>query len=383
MKDFNRRARNMGRSFPALGQLRNNVTSGSRYCALRFAGAFWMAAICVMGAAGTINAQEHLSLSAPSRTATLPTPFGAQKSFPVVSNGFVVSYSLEFTSAGAITAHDLQTAREISVPFSLPNASRTVVHDVSVTPDRQFLLVVGLFTPADGGADQPFIVKQALAGASQTVINVGEDFVPVRVCGGADGSTWTLGQTMAEVLHMDVSPLPEYDMVRSFAANGNVRHSLLARSSQGSNPLHLLPLGRAFGNRLGTSINPARLVCGDSSVGVFIGNPVFTWTEISLATGSLQTFNLKPIPQASITGLALLGENTAFASFVEHGSSLVTNQLFKLTLLPNHQAEWTPVADQGSTGSRFAVLLGRDGTSLVHLRGRRLPTNTQLFWSTP
>ncbi len=330
-----------------------------------------------------VSQPAGLNLPMPSQTAALPAPFDAEKSFPSVSNGFLVSFTRELTSPGNVDLRDLSTLKGRTPPFWLSAASKISLYDAAVTSDKRSLVLAGTYTPSAGGSDVHFIAIQDLSTGKASLIKPAGDYVPLRVCAASDGTIWTLGQTQAEAQHIEVSPLPDYEMVRSYSLDGTMQGSFVPRSSQGTAPLNLQPFGRAFGSRLETQqLNAARLSCGDRSVGVFIGRPVNSWTEINLSGKTVQRWTIQPVPGATITGLALLGGNTVYASFSARGANRSVLSLHRLSL-SGDRGEWVQVADRGPADKTFAVLLGRDGSALVHLRGVRTPNNTTLYWSTP
>jgi hypothetical protein len=345
---------------------------------------FVLALALLLGLAGSAFSQPTFLLPASSQKAAFPGAFDKGRSFPAVSNGFLISFTREINAPGGIVLNNLSTAQDSRPLFWLPGASKITLQDAAVTPDKRFLLLTGTFTPELQGNDAPFIAAQELSTGKVSVITPAGDFVPVRVCATADNTIWALGQTQAEIQHIEVTPQPEYEMVRNYALDGTLRNSFVPRSSQGALPINLLALGRAFGRRLGTNITPAKLSCGDRSVGVFVGFPVHSWSEIDLKNKTVQQWKLKPLPNAAMTGLALLGSNTVYASFAARaGNGRPVLTLSKLTLTPNQSGEWLPVVDKSPPGQNVSVLLGRDGTSLVYLRGRRNQANTMLFWSKP
>lgn len=324
------------------------------------------------------------SLPKASKSVAFPNSFNTDKAFPSVSNGFLVSYSREITAPAAIVLDDIGSGREVTPSFWIPAASKISLHDAAVTADRRSLVLVGSYLPIAGGAEVPFIAMQGLAGGQTSLIKPDGDYVPVRVCAANNGTLWTLGQTEAEVLHLQVLPLPDYQMVRSYSLDGTLQNGFVPRSSQGAGSLALLPLGRSYGTRSGHDLNPAKLSCGDSSVGLFIGSPVYSWSEIDLKSNTLQTWTVPPVSHGSITGLTLLGSNNVYASFAVTSANTRLLTLFRLSFNSDHSGSWVQVADNGGTEQKgFGVLLGRDGSSLVYLRGARTPTNATLYWSTP
>lgn len=338
----------------------------------------------LLGLAGSAFSQPTFILPAASQKTAFPGAFEKERSFPTVSNGFLISFVREINAPGGVVLNNLNTTKISSPLFWLPGASKITLQDAGVSPDRRLLLLTGMYTPQIQGDDVPFIAAQELSTGKVSVINPAGDFVPVRVCATADNTIWALGQTQAEIQHVEVTPQPEYGMVRNYALDGTLRNSFVPRSSQGTLPINLLPLGRAFGRRLGTNITPAKLSCGDRSVGIFVGFPVHSWSEIDLTSKTVQQWKLKALPNTAMTGLTLLGTNTVYASFAAraaNGKPVLT--FSKLTLAPNHSGEWLPVVDKSPPGETASVLLGRDGTSLVYLRGRRNQANTTLFWSKP
>jgi hypothetical protein len=315
-----------------------------------------------------------LSLPGPTTSVTLPGGVSPNRSVPKLSSGTLISFERWLSSATNIMLDDIHTGLTRTSAFWLPQAKHVLLYDAALTADKRSLVLAGTYSPSGGGTDVDFLGVSDQASGKVFVISLG-DYVPERVCIASDGSIWTLGQTTPEVEHVETSPQPAYDMVRSYRLDGTLLGSFLTRSSQGSRALDLRPSGHAFGNQ----VHQAKLSCGDQSVGVFIGQPVFSWSEINLSTKTIQQWTIDPTGSV-MTGLALLGPNTVYASFGGKSAGL-----FKLELHSGLiRGKWNPVGDHGPASNPFASLLGRDGPALVHYRGTQRPTNAlTLYWSTP
>jgi len=322
-------------------------------------------------------------LPSPSQSAAFPNAFSKAASFPTVSNGVLISYVREISAPTAIVVDDISTRQSATTSFWIAEASSVSLIDAAVTADKQFLVLVGSYVPLAGGADVPFITTQNLTNGQVSLIKPAGDYVPVRVCAANNGTLWTVGQTEAELTHLQLTPQPEYQMVRSYSLEGTLLHSFVPRSSQGSAPLTLLPRARSYGYRLG-NLTPAKLSCGDNSVGLFVGYPAYSWNEIDLKSNTVQHWRVPPSSMASITGLTLLGSHTVYASFSLRSDNKWVLTLHRLVLSPDYTGSWVKVEDKAGPDEKgFSVLLGRDGSSLVYLRGARTPSNATLYWSTP
>jgi hypothetical protein len=91
--------------------------------------------------------------------------------------------------------------------------------------------------------------------------------------------------------------------------------------------------------------------------------------------------------QKTRTTSELVSSKSVYGSFVtgpENANGAGVRQIYKLTLAGNGIATWTPIPGATSVTGGPATLVGRDGTSLVHLMGSQRPaTNPVLNWSTP
>jgi hypothetical protein len=150
--------------------------------------------------------------------------------------------------------------------------------------------------------------------------------------------------------------------------------------------------------------NVAMLSCGDASVAAYVGRgtppgtnvtPRFVWFEVNTKSGEARTMAVRnPSGGATITGMVLFSEGTAYASYAHGGLYQLTSAGSMGTWVPVPEAAQAPEAEAAAkllpgladrrTDSRrpFGVLLGRDGDSLVHLVGRLSPRTTQtVYWS--
>jgi hypothetical protein len=203
-------------------------------------------------------------------------------------------------------------------------------------------------------------------------------YTPERVCSAADGSIWTIGQQWQEE-----SSGQTYNLVRRYGSDGTLKGTYVPRPILPGIALNFHPRGNVFGN----SVNNARLSCGTESVGVYLGAPLLVWFEISLNATTAQQWKVLPLKLVTMTGLELVSSKSVYGSFVtgpENANGAGVRQIYKLTLAGNGIATWTPIPGATSVTGGPATLVGRDGTSLVHLMGSQRPaTNPVLNWSTP
>jgi hypothetical protein len=200
-----------------------------------------------------------------------------------------------------------------------------------------------------------------------------------RVCSAANDTFWTFGQQLDGE---GVASRFAYDMLRNYGYDGKLLRSYLSRSTLPASILDFHPTGSVFGS----GVDYAALSCGVESVGLFMGRPVRQWVEVDMVSGTLQHWNVDALSGGSFTGLTLVNKHMVFASVLmsrsfASPSVAPTRGLAVLSIRPGDAgASWAPVADPGSQPT-FARLLGRDGTSLVHLRGFQSPVSPVLYWS--
>jgi hypothetical protein len=326
----------------------------------------WLCAVLI-GAACVTSAPAQV-LQAPSRTGAFASDFAGGATLPVVSNGYLVSFARTVAPGKSINirATSLATGESSLVPFAASGTAGAVLLGGAMTASHH-LLLGGQSQPVGGGSPQGFIAETDLTGNTVATVQTG-DFLPTRVCAGANGSVWTLGQPTGAA-----API-----LRSYAADGTLLQSYLPSDGL-PGPLNLLPAGTVFGHSGATL---AWLTCGDTTVGAYIGVPVNTWIEVDLATGAASQYTSASLRNSRLTGLTLLQQGQVYASFQTQASSVRTAQLYRLNLLPNAAAQWQPVldsSDQNST-SPLGMLIGRDGANLVY---SRLNGNSgNLSWST-
>jgi hypothetical protein len=318
------------------------------------------------------------------------------RTFPIVSHGYLLSHARTIHQAGArsIFLTALATGLETSLPFWLPGAARIRVESADVTPAGQ-VLVAGSYQRSaaeDDGVN--FVARVDRRGHVLAVHDLG-GYTPERICAAEDGTYWTLGQEWAlerQVAQREVQG--GYALLRHYAASGVPKAQYFPRSS--------LPVGRVLNYHThAPGAQWAFLRCGDASVGAYLGSgrASFLWTEVSPQTGETQHWRVHNLVGARITGLVLLAEHTAYASFGPAGVYRLEpasprpagrHRVGAFWPVPTQPARWAPLAsDAADAGAphgiaEASILLGRDGASLVHLSGTRSPRSEPvLHWSDP
>ena len=297
--------------------------------------------------------------------------FSFDRTFPVISNGYLLAHRRVVTSAtqqDAVFVLSLKTAEQRVVRFWLPEASEIRLETAAIRADGSVLLG-GSYSPlSQDPTEATFVAELAPTGEVVARYNLGE-YLPERLCATPDGGFWTFGQVFNQE-----NAGGDYALLRRYSSSGALVQQYFQRS--------LLRFGVTLDYRAHAR-NTALLSCGDTSVGAYVGRgtppsanvtPRFVWFEVNTSTGETRTLAVRnPAGGASITGLVLFSEGTAYASY-EHGG------LFQLTSTGSTGAWVTvPAADPdgklppGLMGDKangrptFGVLLGRDGNSLVHL----------------
>jgi hypothetical protein len=303
------------------------------------------------------------------------------RTFPSVASGYLISFSRTANPSrpNLVSLTSLSTAQERQVSISWPSANPVTLLDATVLAGSSNILVAGTSTASTNAAAQNFVATIGPSGNILSTINLGP-YTAERVCSASDGTFWTFGQQLAGE---GIASGFAYDMLRNYRVDGTLRRSFLSRGTLGAQILDFHPGGSVFGR----DTDYAAQSCGLESVGIFMGRPVRQWIEIDMATGNLQRWSVDALKGGSFTGLTLITKNAVFASVLMNpppGNPSATPKR-SLAVLDIHPADggasWTPVADTGSQ-LIFVRLLGRDGTSLVHLRGPQTPAVTPvLYWS--
>lgn len=333
--------------------------------------------------AGVAQPRRSIEVREPWQHQTLAA-FVLERTFPVVSHGFLLAHLRTVTAAtrqDAVFELSLKTGERRVVPFFLANAFEVHLETATIRADGHVLLGGSYKRSPEDTAEPAFVVEIAPTGEVLARFNLGE-YVPERLCSTSDGGFWTFGQNLTKE-----NAGEDYAFLRRYSSRGALVREYFQRS--------VLPTGVTLDYRA-RARNIALLSCGDASVAAYVGRgtppgnnitPRFVWFEVNTSTGEARTMAVRnPGGASSITGLVLLSEGAAYASY-SHGG------LFQLTSAGSIGA-WMPVpkatpavippftmADR-TGGREFGVLLGRDGNSLVHLLGRLSPTATQtVYWS--
>ncbi len=315
-------------------------------------------AVLIIGAVAMSCAQpQTLALSAPQA-------FSHQRTFPVVSRGYMLSFSRTITTANAsnVLVTSLTDGRGRQVPVSLPGSVSTVLLDGSVN-ESDHLILVGQTTSMSNSGDvlrtTGFVAEVDFQGKVKSVVDTGK-YTPARTCASGDGTYWTLGAAMSNEGNAALIAGDDTNMLRNYSPEGKLLHSYMPRSSFRAASINLLPSGQTFG----ATNTKVYLSCSSSSVGVYIGKPVNLWTEVRLGSGRGAQWRIRQLPGGTVTGLthSLRGDVYASVDFANE-----TPGLYRLDLSAA-KAIWVRLPTDTSA---FSNLLGREGDSLVHLIGSR------------
>jgi hypothetical protein len=309
-----------------------------------------------------------------------PGAFGNNRTFPIVSNGYLLSYrrTVIDNNAPVIFVTSLASGQTVQLPFWIPGAWEISLENGSVNSSGHVALAGSYSTsPSDILSASPdaratnFLAKVDRRGRVVALYDLGQ-YTAERTCAANDGSVWTFGQVFPMELQHNLS----YNMIRHYSPDGSLLDSYFSRSSLVNRRIqyHAQREGGIW----------ASLYCGASSIGAYIGSGSgsFLWIEIDPSTGTTETWTVSTTPYPRILGMALSSKHSLYAGFGSGG-------LYRLSLDSGGSATWEPASStlaantSAPTGSSF-VLLGRDGPSLVYLMNNPAPgTDPTLYWSGP
>jgi hypothetical protein len=352
-------------------------------CAMHYAfGNTACLAVLVLSLMISASAQSASQTAPPAaqKQLTLDGAFSTERTFPVISNGYLISFSRVGASGNpiSIVLHSLQTGNQQQILFSLPNASKVTLLDAAVSTGFNGIVVAGSYLLSGAGEEQAFLGQVDFFGTVTSIVPLGA-YTPERVCAASDSTYWTFGQQLSD--EGSIGTGNSYDMIRNYALDGSLKRSYLLRAALSPAVLDFHPAGAVFGY----GVNLAALSCGSSSVGVYLGNPVRTWFEVSYKTGQSKQSIIKALPGSVMTNLTLTSPGSVYASFALPPRNSGANSgpgLYLLSLGSAGPGSWAKLPDSQDVPIP-SRLLGQDNGQLVYLTGQSKPVTPVLYWSQP
>jgi hypothetical protein len=314
---------------------------------------------------------------------------GSAKSFPVASNGYLLSFSRSISQgsdpAKGIFMSSLTTFQRRKIPFWVSGAS-SIHLDAGTVTAAGHVLMAGSYLRSTSPEDlqsfhqnpsKPqatnFVAELDAAGNLVSVHDL-QEFAPERICSAGDGSFWVLGQKWP------LEQSRKYFMLQHYSSSGALIQAYLPQIGKPDSPDYRIR------NGLG-SPNAAFLVCGDSSVGVFLQRTGgYIWAEIDLSGGNQEIRKVTILRNAVPTGMALFSRGTVYASFrtLSHKGGATSYGppvgIYKLNM-SQKQAFWEAVPG-GSDAAPYSTVLGRHDGYLVHLKGTADPMkDPTVYWT--
>jgi hypothetical protein len=285
-----------------------------------------------------------------------------------ISNGYLVGFERPTPN---VHLYSLANAGTSVTRFSLPDGATIVLQAATVDSDAR-ILVTGAYLKRPSGELTTFVGKMDVGGRVLFKLDLA-DYGPSQICVAPDGSFWTLGESRSKE-----SSGQDYDMLRSYRADGVFKQAYFSRRSLAQTAVALHPRDHPFGK----GDTPAFLSCGDTSVGVLIGDPGSQlWVEVTVGNGVVQVWSVHSTADARILGVALLSQSTVFATIAPvsaRADELLP--LSRLSLMNDGSAIWTEAPRRPR--NLYGRLVGADSGKLVVLR-RSLKEPPLLFWDQP
>jgi hypothetical protein len=303
--------------------------------------------------------------------ATFSGAFEWGRTYPVVSNGYLLSFMrINISGPGIpIVVYPLSNQTRQDLSFT-SMGTRTTIADMAVTVNQQ-LLVAGTYTTvvsSQEASSAHFIAQVDMKGNALNTFNLGQ-YDAERICATGDGTFWTLGPTTDSTGTNDANA----GMLRHYGSDGTLRQSYLPASSlpnpQGGLNLH------AAGTLFGVKYPQAFLGCGPSTVGVYIGAPENIWVEVDQATGASRQWTVPDSSNVQMTSMVLASKHLAYASVAARG-------LIALTVDDGGGSSWSAVPEApGNATPVVGAILGTDKGSVVYARGAQAkPGDRPLYW---
>jgi hypothetical protein len=242
---------------------------------------------------------------APAGTEVIISRDFVHQPLPKWENGFLVGFGLEPPSAPPVYAYDRAGDRLFEAPLAIAGASRVRLRSMAASRDGRFAFS-GLAENQPGTA-APFIAFLDRAGRITRLIRP-EGGSARHLCFAPDGTLWA---AMSLLGARRDEPAPEHDLLRAYSPGGELKLSLLPRStfaafSEGEDG-HPHPA-------LDSRFMPSQLAAGESGI-AFISPGYKQLVRLS-PDGKLisRTPIERPAPQALITGFALGPDGEVYLS---------------------------------------------------------------------
>jgi len=358
------------------------LTYGKAVLILRVATAVLTCLLLFRGS--DITAQTQTLSPPPSQVLAVANAIQPTKTFPVFANGSLLTFPRTITAGRPdknVVLRTLPGVTQQLIPFWLTNATSILVQDATVTPNNT-IVAVGTYSKGDAANINFLSYIDSAAGNISATQDLG-NYEASRVCSSADGTIWTLGQS----LNPNGTASSASNLLNHYTASGVLKSSYISRS--------------AFDNSVQFDFRPhgatvAHLSCGNASVGVYLAwwSPNtnqwnYRWTEVLYATGQVQSVTIsgQGIPGGRVSGLALLDQGVVYSTYMATGSTL--RGLYRLAInASSGVASWTTVSVgfgfNGSAANNYSELIGRDGAQLVIIRGSTTSLAASvLYWCQP
>jgi hypothetical protein len=313
---------------------------------------------------------QSQSLDTPWKQQSFSLTFSKARTFSVISRGFLVTFERLSDTGGSnainLTAlHDGSVKKEV---FSMGPTSHTWLSDVGVASDGS-LLITGFFR-SDDQQSQTFWAH-VRDGKNLQLVSTGS-YAPERICSTDNGEIWPLGQDWTSE-----ESGTDYPLLKRYSQDGIFKSGSLFKSKLSNVYGYENLTSRTHGNE--QSHGRMRLLCSGNSVYAYIGALQLFFHTATDKKSKLKWQMAPPLPESTITGLAVTPQGKVYASFngricatTDGGAQpcVVTSALYALNI-SFRKAVWNPIANSAGPSNQqgsVAVLMGTDGSSLVYLR---------------
>ena len=274
---------------------------------------------------------------------------------PKWENGFLVGFEFVPERSPTVYAYGRGGNKLFETQLGLDGAYKVTLRAMAASPDGRFAF--------SGVAENGSPVRKyfiAFLDSTGRILRVNVDgFAAGHLCFSPDGTLWAASKP---VLQYPAGTAPDHDILRAYAPDGNLKFTMLPRSSFAGKAVDPLQTHPISDDENGTS----QLAANESEV-VFLSSGFQEFVRVTLSGKLLQRGRMERPAKSFLTGFALAATGAMFLSTQEEvpGDPKKVNFVFYRWNLAN--SKWTELFTRSSQerGLPISIAMAENDRMLV------------------